>query len=384
MKVRLALVGLGNIGQVHARALLSGAVPRMELAAVVDPDPARQAAFPQARGYASLDAALQSDAIDAVLIATPHPFHVPQAIAALETGRHVLVEKPVSSRKAECEQLIAAHRGRERQVLAAMFNQRTDGFYRKIRELITSGELGEIRRVNWIVTNWYRTEAYYGSGGWRATWAGEGGGVLYNQCPHNLDLLQWLFGMPQRVRAFCRFGRYHDIDVEDDVTAYMEFPNGSTGVFITSTGEAPGTNRLEITAESGRLVYENDELHFIRNEIPMGEFSRTSPEGFARPRTQEISFPELGHGGQHVEILQNFADAILDGTPLIAPAIEGIHSVELANAMLLSTWEDATVELPIDAAHYSRRLDEKIASTPPRRRHAPAKIVSDMSASFPS
>jgi predicted dehydrogenase len=215
--------------------------------------------------------------------------------------------------------------------------------------------------VNWIATTWFRTHAYYASGSWRATWAGEGGGVLLNQCPHNLDFLQWVFGMPARIRAFCRLGRYHDIEVEDDVTAYWEYPNGATAVFIASTGEAPGTNRLEVAGENGRLVYENDALTFLQNRVPMTEFSRNDPSPFSVPPNTESRIPLDGKSGQHAEVLQNFVDAVLDGAPLIAPAAEGIHSVELANAMLYSSLQERTVELPLDGAAFERQLQELIA-----------------------
>ena len=229
---------------------------------------------------------------------------------ALQNGLHVLVEKPISVHKADCERLMAAHTD-SRQVFAAVLNQRTDPSYMKVREMIRNGELGEIRRINWIITNWFRSAAYYASSDWRATWAGEGGGVLLNQCLHNLDLFQWLFGMPQRVRGFCRMGRYHDIEVEDDVTAYFEYANDATAIFITSTGEAPGTNRLEVAAENGRLVLEDNALVFTKNEVPMSEFSRTTDKQFAGPATNESTFTFPNRGGQHVEILQNFVDAIL-------------------------------------------------------------------------
>lgn len=354
-KVRLGIVGLGNMGATHAHSLRAGKVSRLELGAVCDFNAARLSAFADLPGFTAADALIASGSVDAVLIATPHYSHTTIGIAALTAGLHVLIEKPISVHKADCERLMAAHRDK-RQVFAAMFNQRTEPVFRRIRTLLQEGGLGEIRRVNWVITNWFRTGAYYASGGWRATWAGEGGGVLLNQCPHNLDLLQWMFGMPVRVRAFCHFGRYHDIEVEDDVTAYLEFANGATGVFITSTGEAPGTNRLEITAEGGRVVCERDELHVTRNTVPMSEFSRTSAQAFAQPDSVDTRIPASDHGGQHNEILQNFADAILDGRPLIAPAAEGIHSVELANAMLLSTWLDRTVELPLDGARFERLL----------------------------
>ena len=382
-EVRLGVIGLGNMGAAHARCVQLGQVPRMKVSAVCDGNPAllpTDGAIPTFTDPAEL---LGSGLVDAVLIATPHYAHTTLGVAALEAGLHVLVEKPISVHKADCERLIAAHAGREKQVFAAMFNQRTDPFYQRIRALVQGGELGELRRVNWIITNWFRTEAYYASGGWRATWAGEGGGVLLNQCPHNLDLLQWLFGMPKTIRAYCRFGRYHDIEVEDDVTAYMEYANGATGVFITTTGEAPGTNRLEVTGERGRLVYEDNRLTFTRNETPMGEFSRTTTAGFATPPVWEVTFPATNHGEQHVGILKNFTAAILDGAPLLSPAAEGIHSVELANAMLLSTFQDETIRLPMDAQVYAGWLQKKAAGS----RHkpepiAPAAAASDFSQSF--
>jgi predicted dehydrogenase len=314
--------------------------------------------------FADAEELMDSGLVDAILIATPHYSHTALGIAALERGLHLLVEKPISVHKADAERLIAAHRGGETQKFAVMFNQRTDPFYLRIREMIRGGKLGEIRRVNWIITNWYRTAAYYSASGWRATWAGEGGGVLLNQAPHNLDLFQWLFGMPVRMRAFCQMGRYHDIEAEDDVTAYLELENGANAVFVTTTGEAPGTNRLEIAGELGRLVYENEQLTFARNEVAMSEFSKMAESGFAMPKSTEEVLPISGHGEQHAGILNNFADAILDGAELIAPGAEGIRSVELANAMLYSTFTGKTVELPLDGAAYARQLEELIAKSP--------------------
>jgi predicted dehydrogenase len=367
------------MGSAHADGLFKGQIPNATLAAVADIDPERLAALKKQYGekvacFATADAMIKSGKVDAIIIATPHYQHTTLGILALKAGLHVMVEKPVSVHKADALRLNAAHKDKK-QVFAAMFNQRTDLYYQKIRHLIRSGELGEIRRVNWIITNWFRTEAYYGSGGWRATWAGEGGGVLLNQCPHNLDLFQWMFGLPKRVRAHCSFGKYHDIEVEDDVTAYFEFPNGATGVFITSTGEAPGTNRLEITAERGKLVYEDDKITYTRNETPMSEFSRTSPGAFSRPDTWDVAIGAANHGGQHNEILKNFADAILDGATLLSPGAEGIHSIELANAMLLSAWTDETIALPLDAARYEKLLLQKIADSAKNRPKKKKKVV---------
>jgi predicted dehydrogenase len=382
-EVRFGVAGLGNMGTAHARSLRDGKIPRATLAAVCDENPSATSDFADIPAFASAEALLGSGLIDAVLIATPHFSHTPLGIAALQAGFHVLVEKPISVHKTDCERLIAAYQP-GRQLFAAMFNQRTDPFYAKLRDLIRTGELGVLRRIQWTVTNWFRSEAYYNSGGWRATWAGEGGGVLLNQCPHNLDLWQWLFGMPDSVRAFATLGRYHAIEVEDDVTAYLQYDNGTTGVFITSTGEAPGTNRLEVAAERGRIVLENDRLTFTRNEIPTSEFSRTTRERFAAPPTWQVEIPIQGRGRQHAGILINFVEAILDGAPLLAPGTEGIHSVELANAMLLSAFEGETVSLPLDGVRYEKWLRLQMAKSKVKTGVASTAPASDFGKSFHS
>lgn len=357
-ELRLGIIGMGGMGRAHATNVLAGEIPRCRLTAVCDAQAASLPSYEGVEVFTEVDALLASGLVEGVLIATPHYSHTTIGIAALEAGLHVLVEKPISVHKADCERLIAAHRS-EKQVFAAMFNMRTDPIYLKLRELIQGGELGTIRRINWIITTWFRSDAYYGSGGWRATWAGEGGGVLLNQCPHQLDLWQWLFGMPEKVRAHCQFGRYHNIEVEDDVTAYMEYANGTTGVFITSTGEAPGTNRLEVTGERGRVVLEAGHIRFTRNEVEMSEYSRTTKERFGGPPVWNVEIPVSAQGNQHNCIIRNFTETILDKVPLIAPAAEGLHSVELGNAMLLSAFQDKTVTLPLDSGMFARELKKK-------------------------
>jgi len=380
-EVRIGIIGVGGMGTFHARYLQAGEVRRAVLTAVCDVDPARLQPFAGLKTFTGSGELVRSGLADAVLIATPHYDHTRVGIDALEHGLHVLVEKPISVHKVDCQRLIAAHSDR-RLVFGAMFQMRTDPRYRKIKQLVEGGELGEILRTNWIITEWFRTEAYYASGGWRATWRGEGGGVLTNQCPHNLDIFQWIAGMPVRVRAFCALGKYHDIEVEDEVTAYLEYANGATGVFVTTTGEAPGTNRLEIAGDRGKLVLESGKLTFIRNEIPASEFRRTSPEFFARPDVWRIDIPVEGHSGKHQEITQNFVDAILDGVPLIAPAEEGIHSVELANAMLYSSLTGQTVELPLDGAAYEEHLGQLIGSSRYQKRVQGPGVTGDISKSF--
>lgn len=377
--VKIGIIGVGNMGAAHARAIQENKVPGMELAGLQDANPERTKVFEGVKAFDSPQALIESPEIDAVLIATPHYDHTPLGIAALKAGKHLLVEKPISVHKADCQKLIEAHTDKSL-VFCAMFNQRTNPHYIRIRDLIQKGELGEIRRVTWTITDWFRSEAYYASGGWRATWRGEGGGVLLNQCPHQLDLWQWLFGMPQKLRAFCELGRYHDIEVEDDVTCHMEYANGCKGVFITTTGEAPGTNRLEITGERGKLIYDMEEagLRFVRNEVEMSEWSRTTTGGFTKPPTWNVSIPiEGGVGPQHIGIMQNFAAAILKDEKLLAPAAEGIHSVELANAMLYSSFIAETLELPLDASAYEELLKKKIAESRFEKKVVKEDLVSD-------
>lgn len=349
------------MGSAHATWLLEGKVRRAELRAVCDGDPARLGRF-AVKHFTSSAEMIRSGEVDAVVIATPHFLHTQVGIDALQNGLHVMVEKPLSVHKADAERLLAARQSPE-QVVGVMFNQRTDPHLKRLNQLIKQGELGEIRRVQLTATHWFRSEAYYASAAWRGTWAGEGGGVLLNQCPHQFDAFIWLFGMPRRVRGFCKFGKHHNIEVEDEVTAFLEFDNGVTAVIITSTGETPGTNRLEIAADRGRVVVENEKISFTRTESPIREFSRTSTSGFEAPGVWNAEIPAEGKGGQHVEIMQNFVDSILDGVPLMVPAEDGIKSVELANAILFSALEDRTIELPLDSAAYEHKLNELMASS---------------------
>jgi predicted dehydrogenase len=383
-EVRLGIVGIGNMGNGHLTNIRGGKLSRMQVTAICDTEAEKLKKYPDYKHFTDAAAMIRSGEIDAILVATPHYDHTTIGIDALGQGLHVMVEKPLSVHKADCERLIAAfeNRPKKEQIFACMFNQRSDPKYIKLRNLIKSGELGEIRRINWIITDWFRSEAYYASGGWRATWKGEGGGVLANQCPHNLDLMQWLFGMPVKVRAHAHFGKFHNIETEDAVTAYLEYGNGATGVFITTTGETPGTNRLEVAAERGRVVIENGKISWTRNVIETTEFSRTTTQSFGRPETWNVEIPTHGDGGQHVTILQNFIDVILDGGELKAPGIEGINSVELGNSMILSSLLDKTVSVPIDGAQYEAELKKLIAGSKFEKKAGKAASGDDFAASL--
>ncbi|ARI76360.1 Gfo/Idh/MocA family protein [Halobacillus mangrovi] len=367
-QVRIGIIGMGNMGTIHAKSLLNEEIEGAKLTAVLEVRKERLEDLQENLGddikvFADEDAFLKSGSVDAVLIATPHYDHASLAIKAFKHRLHVLCEKPVGVYTKQVREMNEAAKS-SNLTFSVMYNQRTNPVYQKVRDLIQTNELGEIRRINWLITSWYRAQSYYDSGGWRATWAGEGGGVLINQCPHQLDLWQWMTGMmPTRMRAFCYFGKHRNIEVEDDVTAFTEYENGATGVFITSTGEAPGTNRLEISGDRGKIVVEDNKLTFWRLRVPEPEFNKDYKGGFGSPETWKCELPVEGVETGHKGITQNFVDAIRKGTPLLAPGEEGILGLTLSNAMQLSTWEDDWVTFPIDEDLYYHHLQEKIKNS---------------------
>ncbi|BBT72826.1 Gfo/Idh/MocA family oxidoreductase [Klebsiella sp. WP8-S18-ESBL-06] len=366
-KVRFGIIGVGNIGTVHARYLLAGTVKEACLTAVCDNNLSKHPAIRALVGedvtlFSDAEAMLKSGLIDAVIVSTPHYDHPGLSMLAMRNGIHTLCEKPAGVYTAQVREMNEFSRGCN-VVFGMMFNQRPNPLYQKVKDLIDSGELGELRRSNWIITNWYRSQSYYNSGGWRATWRGEGGGVLLNQDPHQLDLWQWLVGMPVRMRAFCQFGKHRDIEVENEVTAYAEYANGATGVFITTTAEAPGTNRLEIAGDRGKVVVEDGKLRFWRLRESETTFNARWENGFGEPECWEVTIPVAPECSDHHVITANFAAAVLHGTPLLAPGTDGIHGLTLSNAMHLSTWTDGWVDLPFDEARFKQLLDERIAGS---------------------
>ncbi|MFC4776358.1 Gfo/Idh/MocA family protein [Paenibacillus sp. GCM10023252] len=366
--VRIGIIGLGNMGTGHANYLIKNAVKGGQLTAICDINPDRLKWAKENLGegvacFKDADQMLDSGLIDGVIVNTPHYDHPAQVIKVLGKGLHVLVEKPAGVYTKQVREMNEAA-AKSDKVFGIMYNQRTNPLYAKLKELIASGELGEIRRTNWIITSWYRSQSYYNSGGWRATWAGEGGGVLINQDPHQLDLWQWTTGlMPKRIRAFCSFGKHRDIEVENEVTAYAEYDNGATGVFVTSTCETPGTNRFEITGDRGKIVIEDDKMTFWRTRVSETEFNQTYQGGFGEPECWKFDIPAPGDNPQHQGITQNWVNAILTGSPLLAPGEEGIKGLMISNAMLLSTWTDNWVDLPIDEDLFYSHLQDKIANS---------------------
>lgn len=373
-KARIGVVGFGNQGSVYVRLLKAGLVRDGVLAAVCDNNEAKLNAQCErfklnVPRFTSHEAMLRSGTVDAVIVTTPHYFHPPIVIDALHAGVHAMSDKPAGVYTKQVKEMIAAAQAHPELVFAIMFNQRTNKAYQRMRQMIQDGALGAIKRVNWIITDWYRAQSYYDSGAWRATWKGEGGGVLFNQAPHQLDLLPWILGMmPCRMQAHCHFGKWHDIETEDDVTAYMEFPNGATGVFITSTADCPGTNRLEILGTKGKLVCENGQkLTFTENKTDEREFNRTYKGGFGSPKTKQRVLMRHSVSKMHLEILQNFAAAIVGREPLKVPGADGINGVEMMDAMLLSQWLGKAVEMPIDDDLYLAELNRRIETGRPLR-----------------
>ena len=363
--LRLGIIGCGGIAMLHTDNILGGKCPEISVTAVADPRESRRewakAKYPEAQVFTEGKELIASKPCDAVLIATPHYLHPPLAVEAFEHGLHVMSEKPAGVYTLQVREMIAAADRHPELTFGLMYNQRTNWIYRKAKELLDSGELGTMKRMNWIITDWYRTQCYYDAGSWRATWDGEGGGVLLNQCPHQLDLLQWICGLPVRVRAFTHEGKWHHIEVEDDVTAYLEFENGATGVFIASTGDAPGVNRLEILGTRGRILIENEQILFERNSADEREWCFTDKRPFGTPETEEIRLVSDGGNGQHAEVLNAFAGHILRGEPLVADGREGIRGLTLSNAMHLSGWTNETVDIPFDEQRFLSLLNERRA-----------------------
>ena len=385
--VKYGIIGMGNMGSSHLKNFMKeGNIPNAKVVAIADVKPERIQAtldtYPEEKfaTYASGEELIDNADVDAVIVAVPHYFHPELCIRALKKGLHVICEKPAGVYTKQVKEMIAVAES-SKALFTMMFNQRTNCLYRKMRELVMAGEIGTIKRINWIITDWYRSQSYYDSGDWRATWAGEGGGVLFNQCPHQLDLLQWVTGMmPKKVHAFCHYGKWHDIEVEDDVTAYMEYENGATGVFITSTADAPGTNRFEILGTGGKLVAENGVLTLDKNEVDERAFNRTYTGGFGSPKHVKTEVETDGQNLQHTGICRNFTNAILGKEPLFVDGKEGLNGVILMNAMQLSGWLGQTVECPFADEQYWSILQEKIKGS--KTKEATGGAVFDTSGTY--
>ena len=386
-KIRLGILSIGNMGSTHAKKIVAGKCPDFQLVAVADLDPARLTWAKENLGeniacFATAEEMLDSGMIDACIVCTPHYDHPKYAMACMERGIHVLVEKPAgvyTKQVREMNEMAAKH---PQVVFGLMFNQRTNPIYRKMRELVQSGKYGQIRRTNWLITNWYRSQIYYDSGDWRATWSGEGGGVLQNQCPHQLDLWQWICGMPVKVQAHMHFGKWHDIEVEDDVTTYVEYADGATGVFVTTTGDGCGSNRFEIQMDKAKLVVDNDKLTVLEFSESEPVFTKTNTKPFGHLEVTEVEVETDGLNPQHIGVLNAWAGAILRGTDLVANGVEGINGVQLSNAMHMSAFLGKTVELPVDENEYYEELMKRVATS--RRKENVNAVFADTADTYGS
>ncbi len=369
-EVRVGVIGIGNMGWAHVTHLLDRSVEGMTLTAVCDIDEKkRQTAAQKAPNIAIYENShdlITSGECDAVIVATPHYFHPEICMDALRNGLHVLSEKPIGVYTKQVEELYEVARKSDK-VFAVMYNQRTNAIFEKAWEIVQSGRLGELKRVVWIITNWYRNQAYYDSGSWRATWKGEGGGVMLNQCVHNIDLWQWIAGMPVELQAFVNYGQFHNIEVDDNVTIQAKYANGAMGTFITSTGEFPGTNRLEISGDRAKMVVEEGKLKLWEFAPSEREYCFNSDTNTPKPAitySEPACAPwERAHQGQHTGICQNFANAILYGEKLISPGLEGINALQIINGAYLSSWTGQPVKLPVDGELYKKLLDERVATS---------------------
>ena len=318
---RLAVVGIGRMGSRHARNIAKGAIKGARLVAVCDVDSQKLKDFGEkfkVAVYSDLQDMLSKEDLDGVIIATPHYSHVELAKSCINKGVNTLVEKPISVTVKEAKQLIDTLEQNPNVIGAMMFNQRTNRMYRKAKQLIDSGAIGKVQRVNFIVTDWYRTQFYYDMGGWRASWSGEGGGTLINQCVHQLDVLQWLVGMPKSVLAYCST-KNRNITTENDVTAVMRYDEFDC-VFTASTHEVPGTNRLEIAADKGKIVVEKFKMNYYLNQKSESQINQLSTRDYGNKADKKSKKHKLSYGlgrmiydgiyGQQARIITNFVQAL--------------------------------------------------------------------------
>ena len=363
-EVRYGVIGVGGMGRNHINQFKD--VKNLKFTAIADTVQDNidlvLKDHPDVKVFNSALELAKSGLVDAVLIATPHYSHPGLAAMCLENGLHVLVEKPVAVTAKAAQQMNDAAAKYPDLKFSAMFQMRTNPKWSKIKQIIETGQLGEIKRIQATATRWFRPQAYYNSGGWRATWKGEGGGVLLNQCPHNIDLLYWLLGSPSSITAQLSLGKHHNIEVEDEVLATLKYPNGAIGIFIASTGEYPGTDYTEIVGDKGKITTSSDQGdQFVWEDFGKSIKTFTYEATKAFPEMQTVNSVVTAAGeAKHSKIHQNFVNAILDGEELIAPAIQGIHSVEMANAMIMAGIENTEVQLPMDRDAYEAMLQRLI------------------------
>ena len=375
-EIRFGIIGMGVQGSYYAGILAgrhSGGVeiPQPEgcvLGAVCSrSDKSREAALLGVPWFRDWRELLESGMCDAVILTVPHFQHHEIAIAALERGIHVLCEKPAGVRASDVRRMLDAQ-AKSTAKLGMFLQQRTIPLFNRIRQIVASGELGELRRSNWIINTYWRPDSYYASGAWRGTWKGEGGGILVNQLPHYLDLWLYLCGTPERVFARNRHGAHRKITVENDVTVLAEYPNGATGVFVACTHDPMGTDRLELDFDRGKIVVEDSaraQIHRFRDSEDGWNKHLSSADMEQLSKTEahhdtEFFDEGLPYGISHAGIMENFARHIRLGEPLIATGLDGLRQVELANAIQLSGWVGEMIPIPCDSDRYDRELKKRM------------------------
>ena len=375
-KVRLGIIGLGAEGGMYAKFIDGGMVPNMEIGAICDILPEKKEAADEygVPFYTDYKEMIASGNVDAVVTTVPHYLHPEMGIYALDHGMHTLLEKPVGVYTKQAREVIDHAATKPELKFGVFFNQRTNPLYKDLKALMDSGELGKLRHTSWIITTWWRPQPYYAQSEWRATWGGEGGGVLVNQAPHQLDLWQWICGIPTSVFAKAQYGFRRDIVVEDEVNALVSFADGATGTFITCTHDLPGTDRLEILCDKGKIVVENsnkvtitrlkEDEQVLSQNMDMSAVAALFTGKLDRAELMSEETKEYGSvwGQQHSDVMKNFADQILNDAEPLAPGADGIHGVRLANAIHLSSWTGQEVSIEnFDEETYMRELNQRIA-----------------------
>ena len=374
-KVRFGIIGsAGLIGAYHANTLVKGE-GAYELKAICDIDEARLKEQSDKLGvpcHARYQDLLARDDLDAVIVATPHPLHAEHVIAVVESGRDVLTEKPIAHTPGDARRMLKAI-NKSRRIAGVHYQHRANPVFQKIRKMIDSGELGRLLSIR-FTGSWYKSDFYYSLGGWRGAWADEGGGVLINQAPHDIDLICYLAGggMPAELIGRCS-NLYHETSqVEDHATAAGVFPNGvefALNVSVAAHGDRPtfsifGTAGV-ITTVAGKFV------KYIRYEQDLIEFCReyAGPGPYNGPKCEEQPLPDSGEH-DHSDIHKCFAQAVLtrSKSKLLVSAKEGRWSSEMINAIILSSYLGKKVKLPVGPARYDKMLADLIANAKPVER----------------
>lgn len=365
--IRIGIAGIGFIAEEYIKLFTQGQIQGAEIRALSSRNYSHMEEIRakyrlDAALFTDYDAMLSSGKIDMVMICTPHYFHPGMAVKAIEQGIHTMIEKPVGVYPEELDELAKCVKSHPETLSGVLYCRRTNPVFAKIKQLLADGTLGKLKRVTWIVTDMYRTQAYFDIAGWRGTYSGEGGGLLMNQVSHHIDLLVWLCGLPEAMQANCYTARERNIEVENEVSITMEYPGNAVGQFIASTRECPGSNRLELSGSRGQIILDNEKDLTLRIlETDETQFNATTniPFAFIPYKEEVFHFDMMYNPVLQAKIVNNFIASLTDGTPVTCPVEEAVRSQQFIQGAYLSSWQDKKLTLPVDGSAFTAELKKR-------------------------